>query len=707
MADIPLQIGGNGFSNALALGTQIRNANLQGQKEQEEVNVLRRRSALGPDVQAAITGDSKALGRVAAVDPDYALKLGPIMETMDTKQRAKLQAGADFTYKGANAVLQADPADRPAVYRQVLAQGKALGHDLSSLPPEYSPQMDGQLRSFRQMAIPVLDQWKVEQDRPQPMSGGGAASPNSGAFANNSGNIRSTDPGNANGFATYPTPDAGAAAHVANYRAYVQQNPGITVGQALAKWSPPNENDTGGLTRTITSASGVDPNMPLSVLLQNPALAAKFLEAQTRLEKGGLPPGFTPEVFLRAAGGRAAPGVPGPVASPLPSPPGFTPAPTAPMPGAPTGLIPPGPPPAQMPNGMPGQPPIAQGDGGGQPQQPPPPKMIAPGDSSSDDMQAIVRSGYVKAGHNGVQMKGPTGHALYMHPGTKDTIEYIPPPVPTFGWQQNGGQLLPVPGGPNDPETMRREAEAKRAPQQPPAGYQPSPSGSGLAAIPGGPADPEVLTRNAEAKRIAAEKAIPQTVTKGMQENVNSLKQLDRVEAELTKHEGSVGGVGSTAASIIPGVGSLQNRFGDPEGTQLRALIADIGSMKIHDRSGAAVTASEFPRLKPFIPTIGDDAKTIRAKLANFRAEYTAILADTASYYGPENGFRAYTPATEYLEGKSRGEPGAPAPAAPRASAPAGGNGFLPMPRLSPEEAFKLPSGTPFITQDGRTQVRH
>lgn len=93
---------------------------------------------------------------------------------------------------------------------------------------------------------------------------------------------------------------------------------------------------------------------------------------------------------------------------------------------------------------------------------------------------------------------------------------------------------------------------------------------------------------------------------------------------------------------------------GDPAGTKLRALIADIGSLKVHDRSGANVTASETPRLRPFIPSISDDAVTVRKKLENFKTEYLRQLEDAAGYYNADNGFKPYKPADDYLAGRSQ-----------------------------------------------------
>ena len=54
----------------------------------------------------------------------------------------------------------------------------------------------------------------------------------------------------------------------------------------------------------------------------------------------------------------------------------------------------------------------------------------------------------------------------------------------------------------------------------------------------------------------------------------------------------------------------------DPAGVDARAGVANIGSMIVHDRSGAAVTVGEVPRLRPFIPDITyDDGPAIIAKL--------------------------------------------------------------------------------------------
>jgi hypothetical protein len=97
------------------------------------------------------------------------------------------------------------------------------------------------------------------------------------------------------------------------------------------------------------------------------------------------------------------------------------------------------------------------------------------------------------------------------------------------------------------------------------------------------------------------------------------------------------------AKYAIPGMEWVGQKT-DPEGVPMRARVADIGSLKIHDRSGAAVTASESPRLRPFIPTAYDGPQAIADKLKNFRKEYTMMqeeienYADNQGYINPGAG---------------------------------------------------------------------
>jgi hypothetical protein len=78
----------------------------------------------------------------------------------------------------------------------------------------------------------------------------------------------------------------------------------------------------------------------------------------------------------------------------------------------------------------------------------------------------------------------------------------------------------------------------------------------------------------------------------------------------------------------------------DPLGVDARAEIADIGSLKIHDRSGAAVTISEAPRLMPFIPKSSDDPDTALKKLRRLKTEMQQAGMALAETYSEDQGYR-------------------------------------------------------------------
>jgi hypothetical protein len=103
--------------------------------------------------------------------------------------------------------------------------------------------------------------------------------------------------------------------------------------------------------------------------------------------------------------------------------------------------------------------------------------------------------------------------------------------------------------------------------------------------------------------------------------NHKQMAVIDDALKELDAYPDAVGlkrGLGE----LVPGMGNIGdawNQRKDSKGVAARAQIANIGSLVIHERSGAAVTISEFPRLAPFVPRINDTPATIRTKLAKLR----------------------------------------------------------------------------------------
>ena len=135
------------------------------------------------------------------------------------------------------------------------------------------------------------------------------------------------------------------------------------------------------------------------------------------------------------------------------------------------------------------------------------------------------------------------------------------------------------------------------------------------------------------------EKALPTTAAQKLFENQQNLR---RAEQALALMEGkNVGEMkGDPNATGLKGFlpDALLQRV-DPQGTDARAALADLGSLVIHERSGAAVTAAEFPRLQPFIPKINDDPETVKRKLKRFAQIYRDVTNETANFY-KESGYK-------------------------------------------------------------------
>jgi hypothetical protein len=134
-------------------------------------------------------------------------------------------------------------------------------------------------------------------------------------------------------------------------------------------------------------------------------------------------------------------------------------------------------------------------------------------------------------------------------------------------------------------------------------------------------------------------RALPTTAAQKLFENQQNLR---RAEMALDLIEGKDVGEMKGDADATGWKGFLPDMWlqrMDPKGTDARAAIADLGSLVIHERSGAAVTAAEFPRLQPFIPKINDDPETVKRKLKRFAQVYKDIATETANFY-KESGYK-------------------------------------------------------------------
>lgn len=189
---------------------------------------------------------------------------------------------------------------------------------------------------------------------------------------------------------------------------------------------------------------------------------------------------------------------------------------------------------------------------------------------------------------------------------------------------------------------------AAPAPVQPPQMAQSAPSvPQPTTAAPPSPGTPRVVQGPARVREA------PTPAVQGMLNNINQLARAERAIEAIRANPNAVG--------ILPGIANLTGFSSqlwdrqDPQGVAARAAIADLGSLVIHDRSGAAVTAAEFPRLRPFIPQVGDSAETVMTKLARFREVYREELEAQYSTYGPSQGYRPIPEVERVLGPPGRG----------------------------------------------------
>lgn len=140
-------------------------------------------------------------------------------------------------------------------------------------------------------------------------------------------------------------------------------------------------------------------------------------------------------------------------------------------------------------------------------------------------------------------------------------------------------------------------------------------------------------------------KDAPPAVQSAVLTNAQNLSRAERalqlIEGNNLGDPAKGGQQGDKEATGIKGFlpNQVLNRI-DPKGVDARAAIADLGSLVIHDRSGAAVTAAEFPRLAPFIPTEKDDQKTAKKKLQRFVQVYREEMNAMQNAYNPSTGYR-------------------------------------------------------------------
>lgn len=145
------------FINALAAGTRAR-------LDREQLDQMDRRRSAAPHVSAAMNGDQSAIGRIAEVDPEYAIKIGSLLQGLDANKQAVLKRAADFTTQAGMGILNAPAGERPAAFEAARVEAQRNGIPTESWPKAYDANAESWLKFNVNKAIPVAT-WFNKQNK--------------------------------------------------------------------------------------------------------------------------------------------------------------------------------------------------------------------------------------------------------------------------------------------------------------------------------------------------------------------------------------------------------------------------------------------------------------------------------------------------------------------------------------------------------------
>lgn len=618
-----------------------------GVSAQEWDNIFERRRqrmekrAAAPDIAPALAGDKEALGRVAAASPDIAIKLAYTINNMDQRTAAQAKTRLELAGRLAAGVLSVPPAMQPAAYAAALDQARAAGLDTSKYPQAWDPAAKAWLEHNARMLGTTSQLFK----RMGAQGGGGGGAPADSGW---------TNPG--------PTPLRTSSAPAVTPTVASMPQPAAPLPGAVQPVAPTQVAGAGPMPMDLPPAPQIAPAAsppPTQIAGAQPPQTPQVVSPDQQYAQGGDGDTFVPvERLDRVSQGRFV-GMPK----------GATIKVDAKGKIHDVGGV------AMIR--------LANGELGGW--DPKARKTFAAQDLSDRIELLDMETGQTvrtlpKGGEPQPLGQPKPADAPVDRAAAWSVYEQLP-----AGWQMMGDRGRPIIDKDGRYYVKRPDGQpdwflpAKSAPT--PANFEPDPDRPGsFRPQRGGPADPAQAKALADAKRLENAKTPPASVVKGMTENLASIKQVDRALSLIAKTPGSIGGWGSQISDNTPGfVGRMQNKYGDPEGTDLRAIIANIGSLIIHQRSGAAVTAAEFPRLRPFIPSISDGPEEARKKLQQFKDAYLDEMEAMADTYNLEGGFRPHAPTMKYLDEVRRKADAPPAPAgAPPPASPPGATGKAP-----------------------------
>lgn len=207
-------------------------------------------------------------------------------------------------------------------------------------------------------------------------------------------------------------------------------------------------------------------------------------------------------------------------------------------------------------------------------------------------------------------------------------ILQVPQVVPTLG---GGSQAAPAAAAPSGAAPVAPSAAQPRPAPPPPV--QPT-------QVPGGPVMSTTrLPNGVDVTRIGPPKDVPASELKEMNHNASQVALIDDAIKALKEYPEALDSWGRYFSSFTDVTSSAWNAK-DPKGIAPRAKVGKVGAIELHDLSGAAVTNSEFPRFRDFIPLTSDGAAVAIGKLQELRNGFETYLRNQYASRGPTSGYR-------------------------------------------------------------------
>lgn len=189
----------------------------------------------------------------------------------------------------------------------------------------------------------------------------------------------------------------------------------------------------------------------------------------------------------------------------------------------------------------------------------------------------------------------------------------------------------------------RRFDNANPAPVQPSYSFQTITAPDGSQHVAAGNTKTGAITDTGFGAKAGAG-SIPAGIRTKVAENESTLSTISEALKSLDAHPDAVG-----LDKNLPLVGKYVDQRLDPEGVATRALIANVGSLQIHTRTGANMNIREEPRLAPFVPDASDTPEAIKTKLTQLaqflNVETDALVSGPATTRTPAAAAPKATPA--------------------------------------------------------------